>query len=1396
MFNSFTDEVKKLLGGMRSNIPQSLSGIGNAIRSNIQQPIQNQFNKEAGYVQNMYKQTGSMVPTLPSAPQTLAANRQLPKPIQQFAQQPFKSKQTAIDPIGRFSQMAGDTAINFGKSMLFGDPNTTRKTMRITDKIRTGNTITPQERKLYQETQRNDAVNIAGMVEGLRATSGKTSIAKQGFSSLADKKPRFEISDKDARVLIPKNMEGQVYRLDQVLSHDRLFSDYPQLKNMTVTSARLNGADAQFDGNSIVFDSNFLKHPSSRTVRLLQPNGEVTRVTLKGSNNAQDVVKGTLLHEIQHAIQGIEGFARGGSIGDYSYAAPYEKPFDLYQKTSGEVEARTTTARMNLDPQQRATIPPYVEQGIPVKDQIVRFDEGTSMSAKNYTPIKPRGFTTSAVESPNVSGGVKIKLGGAYTPKPNEQLMGEAQALLQEGASIKFNKVEGLDKKIAATMQEAINLDKAGNHEAAANLYNNLAEQGTELGRSVQAFSMLDKMSPEAIAISAARRIKQYNLTARAKIPELTGQQTELIAQQVKKIDSLTGREKNIAINDLQTILNEFIPSSIAEKAITVWKAGLLTSLRTHERNLLGNTIMGGFEGLKDIPGSVADQLMGLRTGKRSMTLTARGTISGSKKGIQAASDIITRGYDPEESINKFDVKRVTWGKNPVEQVLKKYTDVVFRTLGGADKPFWNAIFARSMYDQAGAAAINAGKQGDQAFIEGLVKSPTEDMLLQATKDANYATFKDKNQLTNVASSIKRTMSQNEWGRVVAEGLMPFTGVPSSIVGKTVAYSPIGLVKGALEVGNVVVNNVPQLQRQAAQDLGRGVMGTALFGLGAYLMQKGLMTGQPKDQKEAQQWQLEGKQANSVLINGKWRGINSIGPQNLVVLAGAKYQEEANNPEGSTGSYLAGLGKDQLSQTFLQGVQGPLQAVNDPERYAKSYVGNTAASVIPNIVKDTAKSTDSSARELNTVGDYIKLGIPGVRNTLTPKRDVLGNVIKQEPTGAGAFIDLFNSKTPISNSVVDELSRLNAVGENATPSKLQKTQTIQGVKSTLDPQELNILEEKSGQELTKALGNLFIQPDYIALDDSEKAVAIQKVVTQVRKQVRGTVDIQAMPDIGYVRSKDAPQGVGATVGTYGRSLITDPKQTISAVLDGNPIRKVEGGAVILERKNGLGVLDNGDAATQVDHIIALSLGGSNDESNLQTLTNAENQVKGQVEVYLLKLMKEGKITKAEAQKRDLNWKNEIKNLPKNVQNKLVADLSSDPKKIYTIVNTDTGSVKKIDLSTPIEPPVLTGNDTFDKKLVSKYKSALTARQNNIIELYNKGKLTKKEAIALLEKVQTVVDSLKAPKKAKKPAKITMPKVSVGKAPSINLKFGKTPTLNLKRKPLTLKNKARTMRIKV
>lgn len=121
------------------------------------------------------------------------------------------------------------------------------------------------------------------------------------FSSMVDKKPRFEIDDSGAKIIgnIPrKTSNGDVYykgTLGDVLDHEELYKHYPELKNMSIGESgqdhSVYNAPGKYSDESIGISDMYI----GREGRIL-PAG-----------------KRTSLHEVQHAIQEREGFAKGGN---------------------------------------------------------------------------------------------------------------------------------------------------------------------------------------------------------------------------------------------------------------------------------------------------------------------------------------------------------------------------------------------------------------------------------------------------------------------------------------------------------------------------------------------------------------------------------------------------------------------------------------------------------------------------------------------------------------------------------------------------------------------------------------------------------------------------------------------------------------------------------------------------------------------------------------------------------------------------------------------------------------------------------------------------------------------------------------------------------------------------
>lgn len=104
--------------------------------------------------------------------------------------------------------------------------------------------------------------------------------------------------------------------LDKILDHTRLFSYYPQLR-------RIN-TDIQI-------------HPDLQktSAQITAGNPPDCNLVVRASNGRKAME--AIIHELQHAIQTIEGFAAGGSSSNYSNTASETKTF--YQKQLGDLQA-------------------------------------------------------------------------------------------------------------------------------------------------------------------------------------------------------------------------------------------------------------------------------------------------------------------------------------------------------------------------------------------------------------------------------------------------------------------------------------------------------------------------------------------------------------------------------------------------------------------------------------------------------------------------------------------------------------------------------------------------------------------------------------------------------------------------------------------------------------------------------------------------------------------------------------------------------------------------------------------------------------------------------------------------------------------------------------------------
>ena len=268
--------------------------------------------------------------------------------------------------------------------------------------------------KAEERTFRMDNLSVARKMEEEKKDAKVIKMAT-GWERGADGKWRYEIPDakiKDTMDVggghIVKRYEDDMLwnggKLSNAIDAPELFKAYPQLK------------DVRIDTDAIMND--------------MPSNGEYNSKTNTITIHADELkyMNDILNHEIQHAIQDIEGFAKGGSprlvrgevkkrFDDVTkqikqlraegkedeakalieknrglYNA-YQKndDYNSYKSLAGEVEARNVSARMNMTPEERRKTLAESTEDVARKDQIFLGVGDVSFSLRDMADGKESG---------------------------------------------------------------------------------------------------------------------------------------------------------------------------------------------------------------------------------------------------------------------------------------------------------------------------------------------------------------------------------------------------------------------------------------------------------------------------------------------------------------------------------------------------------------------------------------------------------------------------------------------------------------------------------------------------------------------------------------------------------------------------------------------------------------------------------------------------------------------------------------------------------------------------------------------------------------------------------------------------------------------------------------------
>lgn len=737
---------------------------------------------------------------------------------------------------------------------------------------------------------------------------------------------------------------------------------------------------------------------------------------------------------------------------------------------------------------------------------------------------KMRGLTKGIKGSPNFSPELQKAVTSKYAPATDKAAL-EANAKFMKQGVNKANR-EAIsvlsDRKSNIGKQEVVNfgktiqeLDAKGRTDEANAIHDLLAERLTQAGQTSQAAKLLYSRTPEGLKNMAFRDLRN------AKV-EITPAIKAEIEGHIKAIKALPdGEAKNFATAVMQKAVAKYLPQQALNQAVSVWKAGLLSGVKTQGGNAESNSAFGLLKKASDVTATGVDRLMALKTGQRTKTLTLKGIGSGAKEGVKKGTITMKTGIDMR-NIDKYEQHaELNFGNKWMNRLIAKPSNLVFRGMSAADQPFWYAGLKNSLYDQAKADGLNLGLRGKEltAHMEKLVQNPTEKMAAVAEKEANKSTlaydtlgFKAISGLHSGIDNSGFTKAGKDAAHAVINVLAPFTKVPTAFLSRTVDFTPLGPIKEVLSQ----ISHKQFDQRQLAQAIGEGVTGTGIVAIGMNLAHQGMLSGDyPKnDAKEQARWRTEHITANSVKLGGTWISLNYMGPIGLLFNAGNQMVQAEKSGGGAyekAGAALAGLGQGLLGQSFLQGFSGFSDAIKDPEQNLSKWIYSQAGSVVPNIVNDGRNLVDNMQRQVNSAGDAIINKLPGFSKNLPAKVGAFGEDLPNNSSGFNALNPLKPSDS-VDSPLLSELNRLGTTGkENAVFPVADKNLGSGKDLIKLTPAQVTQRQKLVGAQIKPLWEQITTSPGYAKLDDAHKAQALKNALTDVNSAVTRTMQAQIAP---------------------------------------------------------------------------------------------------------------------------------------------------------------------------------------------------------------------------------------------------------------------------------------------
>ena len=594
---------------------------------------------------------------------------------------------------------------------------------------------------------------------------------------------------------------------------------------------------------------------------------------------------------------------------------------------------------------------------------------------------------------------------------------------------------------------------------------------------------------------------------------------------------NMESREAKHIMANLGKLVNTQIPISLREKITTILMDNMLGNARTLlTRNAGGNI---GFNALEDFVrrplSGLIDKAVGKKTGNRTTIGLTRSML---KAGLEGFKDGV--GQEIYDFAN--DIQSARSGENTLANATGNnrnaltskighfYNKLVKAGLSMGDRPFFEKTYKMSMAEYQ--------QMYDQGMFGDMKKSDFEQLAkAYAQLNALTAVYQDNSLISDAFLKMKEAVNDLSQGIVGADMLsqftMPFVKTPANIIQRSIEYSPVGILKNAVQTIREIRSTEEDFnQSRFVTEASRNIIGTALFAAGMALANSGAMTGAYDEDKDMRQAQKEAGMQEYALHNPfgleadvdvSW--IPVLG-NNLVASAAA--YDAASKPELSVAQQFgkgatAGL-KSQFESSMLQGLQrligGSGSFGNDGGDLLSNSVDTLksgATQFIPSILRQTAAAFDPYQRQLagpNPDDYYINSvlsAIPGLRDNLQPKISRTGEALEQNHarTQLGQILNNYINPANVTygtpDAVRDEAMRLyESTGNNiafqpsVTMSELKKDDHVPTAEEFTEYQ-------RNAYGSMNSIASYLIDSEYYqSLNDGEKEQLLADIYSAVK----------------------------------------------------------------------------------------------------------------------------------------------------------------------------------------------------------------------------------------------------------------------------------------------------------